>query len=557
MSQISAAGLAALSAALLASLHHAQSTAVKPVAKRVAILSDGHTRIADPKLTGGGASAAFHVQGQSVTAQAEIHGPAGVVKALWSGTLAPGAAPTSVAWDGRDAGGQFVPTGSYELRVSAAGGGAPGLVLPIEVVRLGITELEFQDSPAGNDEWQMVYFKKGTQDGVFYATPAIHEYANTKSPGEISDLDLNDGSPRPPVGLHTATDIPVMDGADYEGERYNYPLAYVRGASPRLEATLGDGGTTAAGLPMACSYPVAGYDLRLRVTFPGGEVAVSGPLVPGAKPILDGPALPLDVGRYSLSLTWTWQYAPSGTGAWSDVPGASATEHRVYTLHAAPKFKAGASGTQYTGPWVEVAEKFAQWKSALGFETASSAGVVQTFVRGFFGQNGGIPTAIEGVIYDAYPLGGDGGATHYFQSFGNDMDLSALLNGHAKGVYVNCTDNMGSETTMLSMLGIPAMRPVRLGPMTLKAIWGIGSPAYTTSLWGSSHSFSYHHIATRTDGVDVIDTCMQLDEDGSPSVTPGIPGWNHDRLWAGPTGYAALSCSNPVTKTLESLPGLL
>jgi hypothetical protein len=116
---------------------------------------------------------------------------------------------------------------------------------------------------------------------------------------------------------------------------------------------------------------------------------------------------------------------------------------------------------------------------------------------------------------------------------------------------------MGATTTMLSMLGISNVRPLRLGPMTLKAIWGIGSPAYTTALWGTSHGFSYHHIVTRTDGVDVIDTCMQLDEDGTPTATPGIPGWNHDRLWAGPGGYNDLSAYNPVTKTLENLPGLL
>jgi hypothetical protein len=92
--------------------------------------------------------------------------------------------------------------------------------------------------------------------------------------------------------------------------------------------------------------------------------------------------------------------------------------------------------------------------------------------------------------------------------------------------------------------------------MTLRSIWGIGSPGYTTDLWGGSHGFSYHHIATRDDGLHVIDSCMQLDEDGNPSSVPGVPGWNHDRLWDGPGGYDDLSATNTVTKTLQALPGL-
>ena len=84
------------------------------------------------------------------------------------------------------------------------------------------------------------------------------------------------------------------------------------------------------------------------------------------------------------------------------------------------------------------------------------------------------------------------------------MDLSHLLNQHAKGVFVNCTDNMGATTTMLSMLGVPNLRPVYLGPMNLKAIWGIGAPDYTTDLWGTgNHGFNYHHIVTDDDAATV------------------------------------------------------
>ena len=116
---------------------------------------------------------------------------------------------------------------------------------------------------------------------------------------------------------------------------------------------------------------------------------------------------------------------------------------------------------------------------------------------------------------------------------GYTMRLARLLNGHALGVYFNCSDNMGATTTMLSMMGIDNVQALRLGPMTLNAIWGIGAPAYTTDLWGpGSNSFSYHHIVTRDAGTTVIDSCLQVDEDGTPGSTPGVPGWWRSR---GPT----------------------
>src|SRR5688572_18232989 len=124
------------------------------------LVSNGATRIADPKLDGGGAEIAFHVEpaGASATATVEVLSGANVVASVWSGTVTGGAPPTIVAWDGKDDADVWLDTGSYEIRVSAPGM-AP-LALPIDIVRLGLTELEFQDSAAGDDEFQMVYFRK-------------------------------------------------------------------------------------------------------------------------------------------------------------------------------------------------------------------------------------------------------------------------------------------------------------------------------------------------------------------------------------------------------------
>ena len=514
------------------------------------------TRIADPKLPGGGARFGLHVEGphSPVMASMEVLQAGVVVAKPWTGFLTDRSIQL-ISWDGLDDLGNRCSTGSYTVRISTPG--QPALDLPLDNVRLGVSEIEAQSSAAGNDEFPMVYFRKGSTY-AFYATPAIHEYANLAPAGEISDLDQDSGEPRPVVAVHTDTDSPVLNGTNYEAATYNYPLAYTMGAAPVLEFTFGSGGTAADGSAMGTGYPVPGLDLRCVLTMQGAIVA-SGPISPGGTATLSLPNLPSDVRRTDEVVGVSWQYAPTGTSEWSDVPGERSIPLRFYTLLGPPVWAAGAPNeTRYAGPWVEVAEYVSTWKDVLAMPTYGQRKLTALFVRGFFGQNGGLSEPIEELLYDCPPLGGDGGNTHYFNWTKWEMDLSRLLNNHAKGVYVNCTDTMGATTTMLSMMGSTGVRPVRLGSMSLKAIWGIGAPEYTTDLWGNGkHGFSYHHIVTDANGLTVSDTCMQLDEDGSPGNTPGVPGWNSHRNWKdATTGYNVLSCYNNAKKTLEALPGI-
>lgn len=512
------------------------------------------TRIADPKLAGGEPWIEFQLLGSpAVAASVEVLRNGSVVATPWQGTLASSGAGMRVHWNGRNAGGSHrAPIGEYVWRVNAAG--FASIERPLTLVRLGVTEIEAQDEPGLDNEFQMVYFMKGSAYS-FYATPAIGEYLNGARVGDLADLDLNDGSPRPVAPLHMGTAEPVMDGVNYDAFTHNYPLSYVMGAQPRLELTFGATAVGPTGTVSGAGYPVPNFQIRVVCdqadVVPGASLAT-----PGGTALLDLDPLPAEVGRHDRALELRWEYREAADPQWRAIPGAQTIPLRFYTLLGAPIFKAGAVGTQYTGPWVEVAEYVSSWKDTLGLAAADQLGLTEVHIKGFFGQNGGIPTAIEGVKYDAYPLGGDGGATHYYVFGANNMNLARLLNGHASGVYVNCSDNMGATTTMLSMMGATGMRPVRLGSMTLRAIWGIGAPAYTLNLWGTGHSFSYHHIVTDDGGVTVSDSCMQLDEDGNASALPGIPGWNVRRVWTGTNGYNELSSSNNVTKTLEVLPGL-
>ena len=518
------------------------------------LTSASATRIADPKLQGAAIQIAYGLKdGTRAHVVVDLLSQNTVVTTIATGTVTGTAAPISITWDGKDEGGRYIDPGDYVVRVRLPERGARGVQYPLSIVRLGITKIAALPN-GGDNEWQMVYFRKNG-NYAFYATPAIHEYLSVRDEGEISALDLDNGEPRPAVPLHTATDEPAMEGPFYEDDRYNYPVTYLMGTQPVLDVKHGPMGTSASGQPVGANYPVAGYDLRVQVADPRGAwTTPTTSIAPGTSAQLTGPALPAEATRTDLDLTWTYQYRATGSTGWTNMPGSFTTSHRFYTMIAKPIAAAGATGVQYERPWVEVAEYFNDWKDALGVTVTNKAHASQVLFIGFFGQTSGIPTAIEGVVYDCYPMGGDGGRTRYYNQVSRTADLSSLFNNHARSLYVNCSDCASSTSTMLAMLGVNNIQLVRLGSMQLNAIWGIGTPDYTLNLWGTSHGFSYHHIVTRFGGDSVSDSCMSLDEDGDPTTLPGTPGYNVDRVWDGPNGYDALSARNRVTKSLEPLP---
>jgi len=539
----------------------ADETLNRPVGPAAGIdyLSPGHCpRVADPKLHGGSIPLSFrlHQDLRDLEYQVRVTVVRGgqLVRRLLNMRLPGANRPVNLLWDGRDEAGRLVDPGEYLILVQAELSGTIHLLIyPISIVRLGFTEIEAREADS-DEEWQMVYFRKGDQYDWF-ATPAIHEYLNIARNGEVSDLDLNSGEPRPAAPLHTATASPVLDGPSaYDTSCYNYPLCYLVGSRPRFQVTMGDSCTLADGSAGWCGYPIAGVQIRVVAQDQEGvwEGDVFG-IRPGGQYLLDGPDLPARAGRTERTVTWRWQYREL-LGSWEEIPGALVTRHRFYTIVDQPYWPSGAGGTQYAGPWVEVAEYLHLFAETLKINVTGQADVVRAFVRGYFGQEGPLTGAIEGVVYDCYSMGGDGGATHYYSFSGDSVQLSRLLNSHANGVYVNCSDVAASSSVMLGMLGVQDVRMVYLGTMYLRAIWGVGCPGYTLDLWSGAHGFSYHHIITRDGGDHVSDACMWLDEDGNPDALPGTPGYNTDRPWSGPDGYNELSASNNVSKSLDTLP---
>jgi hypothetical protein len=516
--------------------------------------------IADPKLADGEVDFDFTLPSTGtyrVTVNiVQGSAPSRLVRHLSSNSYSASGQVIQGEWDGMDMSGRYVEPGEYRIQITADGPTPSRLNYPIHIVRLGISELEAVSAAPVNNEWQMVYFLKGN-GYAYYVTPSMAEYSNLADAGELADLDLNNGLPRPSVALHTATDEPVMNGGEYEEFRFNYPLCYTKNATPAFEVKLGESCTSGNGVAGGVGYPVAGYEMRLVAADTQGVWTSADGIEPGVPVTIGGPALGDGVGREDRDMYWGFRYRKiGGSGQWHEVPGHIQTQHRYYTVHDEANWAVGASGVRYSGPWVEVVDYMHQWAEGLSLDTSTDAGVVKTLIRGFFGQDGTIPTAIEGVVYDTYTYGGDGGASHYYNWSSSTIRLRKLFNGHDLGKYVNCSDVSASTSGMLAMLGVDDMRMFHIGNMNLNAIWGIGTNDYTMNLWGSGHSFSYHHIITRDAGIHVSDSCMWLDEDGDPRHLPGTPGQSHDRPWSGVGGYNDLSCTNNPGTYVDPLPFL-
>lgn len=467
----------------------------------------------------------------------------------WNGRLPATVAPSQPCVD----------PGTYELVATAierATGRTATTSRPLHVVRLGIREIAAL-GPTPNTEWQLVYFKRGTYAGTqFYATPSIGEYRNIADTGEIADLDLNDGSPRTPVPVHTATASPPLEGASYENDRFNFPVCYRAGVQPLFAVRFGTTAVAANGQAVGANYPVPGVSLRCVAAGDGGAwQAYATDIAPNGIGAFLGPALPAHAGATDFAVFWSFEWSTDGGANWFAVPGRIRTEHRVYTVLGIPRF-GSATGVQHSGPWVEVLANLETWRQALGIDTTTAAGVAEVLTKGFGGQVPGVPLPIENVRYDTNILGGDGGASHYYVS-GHAVRLSYLLDNARSGWFVNCSDCASSLSAMMGMAGLQSVQMQRLGPMNLRAIRGIGAPSYTLALWGTSHGFSYHHVVTRAAGASVCDACLWVDEDGAPMSLPGAPGYNHDRAWSGSaTSYQSLVATGPITFTLESLPSL-
>src|SRR5688572_8066583 len=292
------------------------------------------TRIADPKLVNGRVEVSYRLEVSRTPYDVTIDlltRPTGKLVTNVLHVVEKGSnTPRTRVWDGRDAQDQFVDPGAYTIRIEArnAVGVTRRAEFDLDIVRLGIESIAAESSSStATNEWQTVYFMKRA-NYAFYATPATGEYLSRAETGDVSDLDLNDGSARPATAIHTGTAEPVLElgsggtGYIYDNDEYNYPLCYLQGARPQFTVTFGDTCTLANGTQGTCNYPVPGFDIRCIATDDvGGWSTTQASIAPGGTQTLKGPALPAIAMRNDRTVTWRWQYRRPAAATWQDVPG--------------------------------------------------------------------------------------------------------------------------------------------------------------------------------------------------------------------------------------------
>lgn len=453
----------------------------------------------DPKLAGASLAVRTRLAGSSPygATLAVVDGAGAVVRTLATAAQRQPGVDHTDAWDGRDAGGAFVRPGRYTLRLDATRGGQTERhERAVEVVRVGIVSIDFQDEGPGGARVPLEYHRTspttaGTRFALDAAGPA---WAIERSPlGDLA-LDRADGTPLALPATWTRLESPprtTAGGVALRGR--GLPVAYRAGARPTLEVRLGDRAAH-GGAAVACNYPLAGAPLRLVLD---GEASTE--LAPGAAVTVRAAAVPAAVGRYDQELAFRFEMW-DGQG-WAALPGALRALQRVYVVVDRPP-----PTSSIQRPWVAVLDKVAQWSAG---RAADAAGVMEVVTRGV--------NEAEGLRYDTVmgaPAYSGGGSIS-----SPELDLDAWL-ARDNGSVVNCLDCASTVTALAAQLGVDA-RVAELGyNFELHWIRGIGGSQFIHDLFGGWHAFSFHAVATVDGAATIHDACLRVDDDDRPDASP-------------------------------------
>jgi hypothetical protein len=322
----------------------------------------------DPKLDGAG-QIPIQIRGtgyvpEDCTVHVVVHTLSGLGRDLGTFAAPVGTLSLDLSWDGRLDDGLWADPGpvqvAADLRCSdhVAGFGEGRSF----VVRLGISGLDFGvDGDPGKAvlAWNKVDLFTPSYEVLPHRAV---EWRNETPVGELADLDLDDGTPRPlPAPYGHATVAPWGPGEPDDLRTLNAPLAYEAGSSftvaliPGLSAVSArTGGRVDARGPLLgqAELPI------LRIVADGLRNLDEGDWSPG-RPVrfASSPALAVSdtLGRTNVDLTWRFQALQGQT--WVDVPGEVTTTHTVYPLAGQPQVADGtARGASPSVSWVGVLE---------------------------------------------------------------------------------------------------------------------------------------------------------------------------------------------------------
>jgi hypothetical protein len=423
----------------------------------------------------------------------------------------------SVAWDGRDDGGNFVDTGDYDVVVEAVYQTLPAFSSQetVHIVRLGVSGIEFVTNGADSEEFQLMYHVRNTSLHTYYAIPDSRaQWAIGPDSTDVADLDTDDGQPRPLPAVWTDLNSPPQDGTDTAGvedDNYNLPACYERAARPKLQVTLGSNAASdvTPNTPLDCNYPVTGYPIRMVISEANPETAGGNEGISpgGTVSFIAKTSLPNAVQKNTLDFNFTFEYQ-DGT-AWVDIPGSISTSHTIYTIFDKPMLTTSPTPTAPYLPWVKLVDLVCEWIDGPTNANEICDIVVQQ-VNTFFGLQ-----------YDTSL-----GACHYTTGTlaSHTMEMSSFIEDYDDATFttVNCSDCACTVITLANTVGVDHEYQI-LGYTTGSIPLNYMIPIGRDWVIPFSGSFSYHAVSTRDSGNTISDACCTLDNDANPSSPPHVP----------------------------------
>ncbi len=375
------------------------------------------------------------------------------------------------------------------------------------IVRLGITAVDF-DGGEDAGTVPLAFHKLDLVQRGITELDGIPEYLlDRQSPGELADLDRDDGTPRDPVPPWEDPDSPPWgDGVTHTSGlgQHNLPSAHVAGSTPQFTVTFGELAVSqATGLAVEAGGPTSGWSWLPRVVASADGLVEQQDWHPGAEvsfTLLD--PVPTTLEHETLTLSWTFD-AEAEDGSLAPIPGTLTTTHTRYTTAGQSEVP---DGRDYDAAppvtWIGVLADLQE--AVSGLEASDTFGIMDALREDLHHD--------EYLVYNP----NDAAYSEYSGSYITWdwiwVDLSEWLD-RSDGIELYCHSVACMLSTLANHLGLPAEYVTVAYSFKTHLTRAAGESAWQQ--W----DFSSHGIVT-LDGTHVWDAAVDIDGDESPDDLP-------------------------------------
>jgi hypothetical protein len=404
-------------------------------------------------------------------------------------------------WDGRDDAGVAFDTGTATARltVDCPDGRIGGATGAVSVIRLGIAEVDLISADDEEGNVGLAFHKQSLFENLVSPVGERPEYRQTNAGALSSNLDFDDGSPRPAVPLWADPDIPPW--VDGEAERHNVPTGFIARTGMSARVQMGAAAVSEARQVAIGSWgPNANEVPQVRLVANG--TPTDDLMGPGGMTTVNLEAAPSTMGRHIQTVTWEWE-AQLDDGEWAAIPGGFETDHAFYILSGEPALLDGTPyGKAPPIPWIGVLENTAGIMEGVSANTND----VLTALRNHL-------FAHDYIVYDP----GTGAYTDFEGPYMYWDNITAQLTpflDRGAGLSLYCH----SMSCMLSALA--GNHGVQAEQLVLGVYFDTNyTRAAGTDSW-QRWSFNSHSVVSPDDGGTIWDSSIALDGDDDPYNNP-------------------------------------